>query len=181
MSVMPVNNLLTREDLDALPDDGLRHELIDGAFVMTPSPNVGHQRVSRALVLVLDAALRGTELEVVYAPLDVVLGPNVVEPDLLVARTADFADRALPTAPLLVVEIRSPSTAWIDEGRKRSLYEEHGVTSYWLVDPHQPSITILELDDNGRYIEAAHASGDQTITVTSPVPVALNPAHLAHG
>lgn len=180
MSVMPVDNLLTREDLDALPDDGLRHELIDGAFVMTPSPNVGHQRTSRALLLVLEAALRDTELEVVYAPFDVVLGPNVVEPDLLVARTADFADRALPTAPLLVVEIRSPSTAWLDEGRKRTLYEEAGVASYWLLDPATPSIRILELVD-GHYVEVDRAIGDQTITVTSPVTVTLNAAVLVRG
>jgi Uma2 family endonuclease len=136
--------------------------------------------MSRALLLVLEAALRGTELEVVYAPFNVVLGPKIVEPDVLVARTADFATRDLPTAPLLVVEIRSPSTAWIDEGRKRSLYEEHGVASYWLVDPAAPAITILELVD-GHYVEGAHAVGDQTITVTSPVPVTLNPAHLARG
>lgn len=180
MSVMPVNNLLTREDLDALPDDGRRHELIDGAFVMTPSPEWGHQRMSRALLLVLEAALRDTELEVLYAPFDVVLGPNVVEPDLLVAPTADFTNRDLPTAPLLVVEIRSPSTAWIDEGRKRSLYEEHGVAYYWLVDPAAPAITILELVD-GRYTEIAHATGDLTITVTAPVPITLNPTDLARG
>ena len=38
---MPVDNMLTREELDALPDDRLRHELIDGAFVMTPAPGRG--------------------------------------------------------------------------------------------------------------------------------------------
>lgn len=30
--------ILTRDDLDAQPDRGLRHELIDGSFVMTPAP-----------------------------------------------------------------------------------------------------------------------------------------------
>lgn len=180
MSVMPVNNLLTRADLDALPDDGLRHELIDGAFVMTPSPGVGHQWMSAALVDVLRSAARGTGLAVLYAPLDVVLGPNVVEPDIIVAPEEDFAEKDLPVAPLLVVEIRSPSTAWIDKGRKRTLYEEHGVASYWLADPATPSLTILELV-GGRYTEVAHATGDQTITLTSPVTVTLNPAALARG
>jgi Uma2 family endonuclease len=177
---MPVDNLLTREELDALPDDGLRHELIDGVFVMTPAPGIWHQRMSAALVDVLRATARGTTLEVLYAPVDVVLGASVVEPDIVVARSQDFTDRGLPSAPLLAVEIRSPSTAWIDEGRKHTLYEEHGVASYWLLDPAAPSITVLELVD-GRYVEAASARGDETIDVTRPFSVTLNPAVLARG
>ena len=180
MSFMPVNNLLTREDLDALPDDGLRHELIDGAFVMTPAPGVGHQDMSAALYRELWSATRGTDLKVLYAPLDVVLGPNVVEPDLVVAPRSDFADRDLPVPPLLVVEIRSPSTGWLDEGCKRNLYQEAGVPSYWLANPATPSITILELVD-GRYVQVAHATGDQTIHLTAPVAITLNPAELARG
>ena len=180
MSVMSIDNLLTREDLDALPDDGLRHELIDGVFVMTPSPGVDHQRIVVGLVKLLGAAVEGTDLDVLVAPLDVVLGYSVVEPDVLVAPRSAFTKSDLPTAPLLAVEVRSPSTAWIDEGRKRTLYEEHGVASYWLVDPLQPSITVLQLVD-GHYVEVAHVVGDQTFNVTSPVPVTLNPAHLARG
>ena len=180
MSVMPVDNLLTREDLDALPEDGLRHELIDGAFVMTPAPGVGHQKMSAALYRELWTGSRGTDLQVLYAPLDVAIGANVVEPDLLVAPTAEFTDRDLPAPPLLVVEIRSPSTAWIDEGRKRTLYEEAGVVSYWLADPARPSIRILELVD-GCYVQVAYATGDQTIHLTSPFRVTLNPTILARG
>lgn len=180
MAVMAVNNLLTREELDALPDDGLRHELIDGAFIMTPAPGVGHQDMSAAIYRVLWSAVRGTELKVLYAPVKVALGANVVGPDLVVAPTADFTERDLPVPPLIVVEIRSPSTAWIDEGRRRTLYEEAGVTSYWLADPSAPSITVLELDD-GRYVEVSHATGDQSIAVAAPVQVTLNPAELARG
>ena len=180
MLVMPVNNLLTREELDALPDDGLRHELIDGVFVMTPAPEVGHQRMSAALYRTLWAANRDGHLEVLVAPVDVAIGASVVEPDLVVAQSDDFTEAGLATAPLLTVEIRSPSTVWIDEGRKRTLYEEHGVASYWLLDPRTPSITVLELVD-GLYVEAATARGDQTIQVTSPFPVTINPAVLARG
>jgi len=66
----------------------------------------------------------------------------------------------------------------LDEGRKRTLYEEYGVASYWRVDPSRPSITVLELVE-GRYTQAAMAIGDQTIEVTAPFPIALNPAELA--
>ena len=67
--------------------------------------------------------------------------------------------------------MRSPSTGWLDEGRKLTLYEEYGVASYWLVDPSQPSITVLELVE-GRYTQTAMATGDQTIEVTAPFPIA---------
>jgi Uma2 family endonuclease len=180
MAVMASGNLLTRADLDALPDDGLRHELIDGAFVMTPAPGVKHQRFAFALARTLYATAKGTDLEVLLAPLDVVLGPNVVEPDIVVAPRTAFTERDLPFAPLLTVEIRSSSTRWLDEGRKRTLYEEYCVANYWLVDPVAPSITILELAD-GRYEHITTIHGDQTTAVSSPFPVTLNPAALARG
>lgn len=179
MSVMATSRMLTRVDLDALPDDGLRHELIDGTFVMSPAPGRSHQRFVFALAEALNNAVKGTGSEMLLAPFDVILGPNVVEPDVLVARTADFTrDRDLTVPPLLVVEVRSPSTAWIDEGRKRTLYEEYGVASYWLADPSVPSLTILELRE-GRYVEVAKATGDTTISVDLPVALKINPAKLA--
>jgi Uma2 family endonuclease len=180
MVVMPVDSPLTREELDALPDDGLRHELIDGAFVMTPAPGVGHQRMIAALYRTLWLACAGTDLRVLFAPLDVVLGDSVVEPDLVVAPASAFTERDLPSPPLLVVEVRSASTGWLDEGRKRTLYEEHGVAHYWLADPAAPAITVLELED-GRYQQTAFAMGDQTIDVDAPFAVALNPVTLARG
>ena len=177
---MATGNLLTRGDLDALPDDGLRHELIDGTFVMTPAPGVAHQRFVFALARSLHSAAQSTELDVLIAPLDVVLGPHVVQPDIVVAPRAAFTHRDLPLAPLLAVEVRSASTGWLDEGRKRALYEEFGVASYWLVDPVTPSIAILELRD-GQYVCVATVEGDHTIAVSSPIAVRLNPAELARG
>lgn len=180
MAVMAHGNLLTREDLDALPDDGLRHELIDGAFVMTPAPGVPHQRMAFALARALHDAASGTDLEVLMAPLDVVLGPHVVEPDIVVAPRRAFTERDLPAAPTLVVEVRSASTGWLDEGRKRTLYEEYAVPHYWLVDPASVSITLLELAD-GHYEQTGFATGDQTIEVSAPLVMPLNPGDLARG
>ena len=71
---------------------------------------------------------------VLTGPFDVVLSEStVVAPDLVVARRSDFTARDLPVAPLLVVEVRSRSTATIDAVVKRELYERAGVPSYWLV------------------------------------------------
>lgn len=152
---MATSRMLTRDDLDSLPDDGLRHELIDSAFVMTPAPGLPHQLFVGALYRTLHAATAGTDLRVVLAPFDVVLDGNVVEPDIIVAPRCAFTTLDLPTPPLLVVEVRSASTAWLDEGRKRGIYEQAGVLHYWLADPVTPSITVLDLID-GRYQQTAH-------------------------
>lgn len=180
MSVMASSRMLTRDDLDALPDDGLRHELIDGAFVMTPAPGLPHQELVGALYRTLHAAASGTDLKVVLAPFDVVLGPHVLEPDIIVAEAISFTVRDLPTAPLLVVEVRSASTAWIDEGRKCSIYEEAGVAHYWLADTVEPSITVLELID-GEYQQVTLARGNETLTVTTPFALTVTPSELARG
>ena len=56
---------------------------------------------------------------------------------------------------MLVVEVLSPSTA-SDLGTKRLAYEAAGVPAYWLVDPHEPRLTVLALHD-GRYVSEAEA------------------------
>ena len=177
MALMAATNTLTRADLDALPADNLRHELIDGRIVMSPAPGLRHQEAAGALYRLLWSATRGTELMALSAPFDVVLGPNVVEPDVLVARRAIFTDRDLPVAPLLVVEVLSPGTSGMDTGRKRNLYAEAGVAHYWLIDPAEPSVTILTLAD-GRYIEVDRAVGDVAIGVEEPVGLRFSAAGL---
>ena len=176
MSSMAAHTL-TRDDLNALPDDGLRHELIDGQFIMTPAPSSAHQISVTSLTLLLGNALRDTRLQVLVAPLDVVLGPHVVEPDLLVTPRAALGEHDLSTPPLLVVEILSPSTAHIDRGRKRELYEDFGVAHYWIVDPGAPNVTIMELEGI-RYKVVARAVGDEPINVTTPATLTFTPAEL---
>jgi len=80
-------------------------------------------------------------------------------------------------APLLVVEILTTSTLHLDRGRKREIYAEAGVPHYWIVDPDEPSISVLELADGG-YVEVGHAVGDQTIHIERPVALHFAPAEL---
>jgi Uma2 family endonuclease len=148
----------TRDDLAAMPGDGHRHELIDGALLVTPAPLIRHQIVSGRLYSILDASRPPTFL-VLCAPVDVVLADDtVVQPDLLVARRTDFSEADLLGSPLLAVEILSPSTRLIDLNLKKARYEAAGCPSYWVVDPDVPSLTAWELRD-GRYVEMAHVVG----------------------
>jgi Uma2 family endonuclease len=76
---------LTYDDFVLFPDDGQRHELIDGEHYVTPSPNMKHQRVSGNLHFLMRTRLEHHPVgQVFYAPFDVVFTRyDVVEPDLL--------------------------------------------------------------------------------------------------
>jgi len=145
---------LTYQDLRRLPDDGMRHELIDGEHYVTAAPRPKHQRVSGRLYLRLGTFLEEHPLgRVYYAPLDVVLTDfDCVEPDLLyVSREREqrqMTEDYLEGAPDLVVEILSPSTKRIDQGIKLRLYERFLVQEYWIVDPERETIGVYRLQDD---------------------------------
>ena len=67
VTTLPRGRDLTREDLDALPEDGWRHELVDGALVMTPSPSARHQIAAFELAVQLRAACPPDLIEIVSA------------------------------------------------------------------------------------------------------------------
>lgn len=168
---------LTRADLDAMPPDGRRHELIDGAIVVTPAPSRRHQRASIRLAAQLLAAC-SPHLEVLAAPFDVALSEHtVVEPDLLVAPVDAFTDADLPTAPLLVIEILSPSTRLLDLRHKLGLYEEAGVEHYWVLDPRAERLVVHRLR-SGRFEVVADVTGDESFEATEPFDVEVVPAAL---
>src|SRR5690625_935148 len=178
-SFLPYGRELTRADLDVLPDDdGHRYELLDGLLIVSPAPRFRHQDVVANLYSVLRAAAP-TGLKVLFAPFDVVLAENtVIQPDLLVAPRDAFTDTDLPVAPLLAVEVLSPSTRGVDLLLKKERLERAGCRHYWVVDPEEePSVIAWDLAD-GVYRETARANGTELFKVTAPFPVSFTPASL---
>jgi Uma2 family endonuclease len=168
---------LTYADLQELPDDHNRYELIDGELLVTPAPNTAHQRAVGNLYVLLRAACPA-DLEVFLAPFDWLVDQhNVFEPDLLVARRADLTERNLPHPPVLAVEVLSPTTRRRDLGRKRDAYERSALAHYWVVDPLVPSVQVFELGDGG-LVESASAVDDTPITVDRAFAVTVTPADL---
>jgi len=177
VTTLPRGRPYTGADLETMPDDGRRYEVVDGALLVTPSPSLRHQWVSSNLIKVLQAAAPH-ELRVLHAPLDLVLDEaTVLQPDLLVVPAADLKDPDQPLRPRLVVEILSPATRTVDLTLKRSRYETAQIGSYWVVDPHEPSITAWQLVDE-RYVDVGHAEGDELFEVAVPFTVRLCPADL---
>lgn len=177
MTLLPQSRPLTYADLEAIPDDGHRYELLDGSLIVTPAPSREHQRMSSRLKDRLKSACQD-DLLVLTAPTDVRLADDsALQPDLLVVDLAEFDDPDLPVRPLLVVEILSPSTRQIDLTLKKARYEIAGCPAYWVVDPQVPSITGWELRA-GVYVEAGHATGEETFAVGLPFPIEIVPARL---
>jgi Uma2 family endonuclease len=137
---------LTYEDYLLFPDDGKRHELIDGEHLVTPAPHSRHQWVLQNLFLSIAHHVRESGLGRVYiAPVDVIFSSfDVVEPDLLFVSSERLGiiDANVRGAPDLAVEVLSPSSRRQDEVAKRSLYERGGVVEYWVVDPESETVKV---------------------------------------
>jgi len=144
----PTGMKLTYDDFLLFPDDGKRHELIDGEHYVTPSPHTKHQRVSGNVYFLIRAWLEDHPLgQVYYAPYDVVFSRfDVVEPDLLYLSNeraaAVVTEKHVTGAPEIVVEIGSPGTRKRDETIKRRLYERAGVSEYWVIDPELDVVRV---------------------------------------
>ncbi|MDQ3150692.1 MAG: Uma2 family endonuclease [Actinomycetota bacterium] len=139
----------TVHDLDGMPDDGRRYELIDGELLVIAAP----------FVVQIDLS-------------------NEVQPDVLVARFDELTDKNLPAAPVLAVEVLSPSGRLIDLNLKRAAYERMGTPSYWILDPEVPDLLVLELNADGRYEEMARVVGDETFEARRPFEVRVVPTEL---
>jgi len=167
------HDLRVHPDLLAFLDEReIRYELIDGCVVVSPPAGFPHEDLQVAIAAQLwhaapkELAVVGSNLGFWYAD------PSFVLPDVVVARRADAEERGVFVAPLLVVEVLSPSTRRRDLLVKRSIYAEAGVPSYWLVDPVEPALTVLSLRD-GEYLQTARTAGAQELPVDEPFPVTI--------
>ena len=162
---------LTYEDYVQFPDDGKRHEIIEGDHYMTPAPRMKHQRISVNLATAMASVAKQNKLGLVFtAPCDVILSDeNVVQPDLLfvsTARAAILTEDNAQGAPDLIVEILSESSRKKDEVTKRKLYERFGVQEYWIVDPELETVKIFKLVQQ-KYVRAVELSKESNDILTT--------------
>lgn len=164
---------LTYEDHRLFPEDGRRHELIDGDHVVTPAPTPKHQFVLSNLHGALWPHVKQHDLGwVAWSPFDIVLSDfDVVQPDLFFLshnRMHLLRDNRLDGMPDLAIEALSESTRKRDEVLKRHLYEQHGALEYWVIDPELETVKIYRREEAGfgDKIELSIEGGDR---LTSPL------------
>jgi Uma2 family endonuclease len=163
------------EDYELFPDDGGRHELIDGEHVVTAAPAPRHQLVLMRLGTALFTFVETRHLGLVLpAPTDVILSPHdVVQPDLffIAAARLGIVRQRIEGPPDLTIEILSPSSRRTEEVLKRRAYEQWGVTELWIVDPDVDRLHVYRLEAAkgfGRARELAAEYGDALETPLLP-------------
>jgi Uma2 family endonuclease len=176
MTILPVRDEgWTVDDLDLLPEDGLRYELVDGTLRVSPPPPTPHNlaatELAARLISVLDRSWR------VAAPGSVRLDlHNRREPDVLVLRRgAAGLEHTPPQDVLLAVEVMSPSSVTDDRLVKPSQYAQAGIPHYWRIEPRVPVLVTFALDgdtyrETGRY--------DGPVVIDDPVRLRFRLADL---
>jgi Uma2 family endonuclease len=151
-------------------DDPRRTELIDGVVVVN-EPSVLHQRLCARIFRALDDWTatpdgHGDASLPINVPLDT---RNVLAPDVLwFAEPLDLRAINAPRAPDLAVEVRSPGTWRYDVGRKRELYEQHGVAELWLADTASRTLIVYRRSQAKAGFDVALELGADA-TLTSPL------------
>jgi len=161
---------LTYDDYVLIPEDGQRHEILDGEHYVTPSPVTVHQRTVFRLSLRLGGFVEEQELgEVFTAPFDVAFSEHdVVQPDLLFIskeRAEILTAKNVQGPPDIVVEILSESTRRLDETIKLDLYDRFGVLEYWMFNPARQDVRVFRrIGDRLRLAAELSAQAGEVLT-----------------
>ena len=164
----------TVADLELLPDNGNRYEIVDGELFVTRAPHWGHQRVCSNICTELNFWSRQTGLGESVSGAGIIFtdADNVI-PDVVWAskeRLAAVLDDAghLTAAPELVVEVLSPGeeNERRDRQVKLKLYASQGAKEYWIVDWRLQQIQIYRREGATLVLTATLFASDE---LTSPL------------
>jgi Uma2 family endonuclease len=149
-SALPV--LLTVADLESLPDDGNRYEIVDGELFVSTSPSFLHQTILTQLLYAILNYLQRSPTGHIVPGVGVIFDDhNAVIPDLVYISNARMPETVvggrLVRAPEIAIEILSPgaSNERRDRHVKLSLYSSREVKEYWIVDPENRAVEIYRL------------------------------------
>jgi Uma2 family endonuclease len=159
----------TSADLDALPDDGRRYEIIDGELFVSKQPHFYHQHVSGKIYGLLENWSNQSQLgQTIIAPGLIFADDNDVVPDVAWLSRERLAvalgdDGKLHSAPDLVVEVLSPGSTnqRRDREAKLKLYSRRGVIEYWIVDWQAQSIAIYRRQNADLELSGTLTNGTQ--------------------
>lgn len=170
--VAKIEPLMTVDDLDAMPEDGNRYEVIEGELFVSRAPGLPHQIVTANMVHQFMTYLDKNPIGRILPTPGLILSQySGVIPDLVFyshARGKEIiANDRLNAAPEIVIEILSPGRENVSRDRvaKRQLYAKHGVSEYWIVDSESRAVEIYRLADQSLELAATLSKNEE---VTSP-------------
>src|ERR1044072_7256430 len=161
---MATKTLITLEEFEALPDDGLKHELNRGELVTVTFPIFGHNRVVRQIYDILSAFLRSNRLGELFFPdagfllSDPGEPPTLRGPDLAYVsreRSAQIAHgtKRAQGAPDLTVEVVSPSDRPVELLEKVTQYLAGGGKLVWVAYPDEREVRVFEVSGAMRILK----------------------------
>jgi Uma2 family endonuclease len=140
---------LTIADLEAMPDDGNRYELIEGEIYVSKSPSFFHQSILLVFATTFTDYLHSNPIGTVSFGVGIVFDDfSGVIPDFVYfsheREKHILKGERFSGAPEIAVEILSPgsSNERRDRHVKRNLYSSRGVDEYWIVDPDSRTIEV---------------------------------------
>lgn len=152
-----------------------RVELIKGKILEIAAPSRAHQQVTTNLILAIGNALRHSPCKVYPAPFDVRLPHfsqkknkdvvTVVQPDIcVICEPTKLDDRGCIGAPDIVIEILSPGNSKREMKDKYAVYEESGVSEYWIVSLTEKAVQVFRLNEAGKYYGIQPFTEDDDLT-----------------
>jgi Uma2 family endonuclease len=148
---------MTAEELWRMPDDHMRHELVDGELkTMTPA-GAEHGAIGIKLVIRLGQFVENKKLGVMFGPdtgFTLRRNPDTVRaPDAAFVKTSRIPSSGLTVkffegAPDLAVEVLSPSDTVEEVEEKIAEYLAVGSSLIWIINPKRKTVTIHKPQKN---------------------------------
>jgi Uma2 family endonuclease len=177
-NILDAQTNLTLADFRNLAESNQSLEFIHGEVFMPPAPKDWHQASAGNSFILVSRLIKNGILR--FAPTDVYLGENVVQPDVFWVSDANLVcklgeDGYWYGAPDLVIEVLSPATAARDRGVKFDLYEAAGVLECWLLDPDGKYVEVYRLQTGAFVRQGVYATGETfTSSVLGDQPVQVD-------
>jgi Uma2 family endonuclease len=165
----------TVDDLDDLPDDGHRREILDGVLLVSPSPGTAHQVIAGRLMVALEETCP-PEYHVSLG-VDVRINRHrVLCPDVMVS-TAEAASRRHgryePHEIILAAEVVSPTSEAMDRILKPTLYAQAGIPFYWRIEiTDHVAVHVYKLNPSAE-VYARVGEFTDTIDLAEPWPITI--------
>ena len=170
-----IEPLMTVIDLEAMPEDGNRYEVIEGELFVSCAPGLTHQQVATNIVVYIRNFVDKNPIGRVFPTVGLILSEfSGVIPDIVFfrhERTEEIVSgERLTGPPDLVIEILSPGTENMKRDRvaKRQLYGKHGVAEYWTVDPENRALEVYRLQSGSLELIATLTDDDEVSSSLLP-------------
>lgn len=173
---VPERKKYTIEEFFKLTEESTeRMELIDGEIYNLAAPSFIHQKLVGRFFSHIDGYIRKNKgrCNVVIAPFDVVLGDDVVQPDVsVICNPLLLDDKRCNGAPDWIIEVTS-SNYRTDYADKLELYQKAGVREYWIVNPEKQSVIVLFFEKNPAHFMLYQFSDTIPVNIYQDAPVQL--------